>query len=244
MSTPPPASRPVDLPKQGKAVASSENTGAPAVGQPAATPQQVKKVLKMLAQRYPAAKCALNYHTPFQLLVATVLSAQTTDARVNTVTPELFRQFPAPAELAGATQEEVAAVVRSLGFQNRRAQQLRGLAAALLTEHGGEVPDTRAELMRLPGVGRKTAHVVLGNVFDHPAITVDTHVGRLARRLGWTTETGPRPVEDDIAARVPRELWTITCHRLIAHGREICHSRHPQCGKCPLAQWCPSAGLP
>ncbi|MGO1509026.1 MAG: endonuclease III [Actinomycetaceae bacterium] len=198
---------------------------------------------EILAETYPDARCELDHENAFELLVATVLSAQTTDERVNTVTPELFRRWSTPAALAGADEAEVRGVVRVLGFQARRAGQLVGLARALVHEHDGEVPADRDALVALPGVGRKTAHVVLGNAFGIPAITVDTHVGRLARRLGLTTATAPLAVEKDLAAVLPRAGWTVTCHRLIAHGRAVCTARAPACGECPLAGVCPRVGV-
>ena len=202
---------------------------------------QAREVADLLARTYPDAKCALNYRNAFELLVATVLSAQTTDQRVNTVTPELFDTYPTPRDLARGRAEDVAQIVRPLGFHRRRSTQLVGLAAALVEDHGGTVPATRSELQALPGVGRKTAHVVLGNAFGHSAITVDTHVGRLARRLGWSTAERPLAVERDLESLLPDVDWTLLCHRLIAHGRAVCHSRSPECGHCVLASLCPSA---
>ena len=196
----------------------------------------------LLRQEWPDARCELDFTTPFELLVATVLSAQTTDVRVNAVTPVLFGRFPGPAELAGAGQGELEEILRPLGFFRAKATSLRGLGAALLADHGGQVPADLDALVRLPGVGRKTANVVLGNAFDVPGITVDTHVGRLARRLGWTTAKDPVAVERDIADLVPEERWTMMCHRLIFHGRRVCHSRRPACGACVLADRCPSYG--
>lgn len=208
--------------------------------------RRAQAVEKLLARHYPDAHCALHHRSPFELLVATVLSAQTTDERVNTVTPDLFARYPTPADLAGAERDAVCALVRPLGFQHRRADQLIGLARGLVADHGGEVPANRRDLEKLPGVGRKTAHVVLGNCFGEPALTVDTHVGRVARRLKLSEDTRPRRVEDDLAAVFTRQGaasdWTVLCHRLIAHGRAICHARSPQCSRCPLATVCPSAG--
>lgn len=212
----------------------------PAAGRP---PAPAIEVDDLLAGQWPDARCELDFTTPFELLVATVLSAQTTDARVNAVTPDLFRRWPGPAELASVGQEELEEVLRPLGFFRAKASSLRGLAAALLEDHGGEVPADLDALVRLPGVGRKTANVVLGNAFDVPGITVDTHVGRLARRLGWSTEKDAVKVERDIAAVLPEERWTVACHRLIFHGRRVCHSRKPACGACVLAGLCPSYGI-
>lgn len=206
-------------------------------------PAPAVEVDDVLTEEWPDARCELDFTTPFELLVATVLSAQTTDVRVNAVTPTLFRRWPGPAELAAVSQEELEEVLRPLGFFRAKATSLRGLAAALLADHGGEVPADLDALVKLPGVGRKTANVVLGNAFDVPGITVDTHVGRLARRLGWTENKDAVKVERDIAALVPPERWTMLCHRLIFHGRRVCHSRRPACGACVLADVCPSYGV-
>ncbi|WP_413451513.1 endonuclease III [Georgenia phoenicis] len=206
-------------------------------------PAPAVEVDDVLTEEWPDARCELDFTSPFELLVATVLSAQTTDVRVNSVTPTLFRRWPGPAELAAAGQGELEEVLRPLGFFRAKATSLRGLAAALLAEHGGEVPADLDALVTLPGVGRKTANVVLGNAFGVPGITVDTHVGRLARRLGWTTNKDAVKVERDIAALVPEERWTMLCHRLIFHGRRVCHSRRPACGACVLGGMCPSYGV-
>lgn len=206
-------------------------------------PAPAVEVDDLLAAQWPDARCELDFTSPFELLVATVLSAQTTDVRVNAVTPELFRRWPGPEELAAASQEELEEVLRPLGFFRAKATSLRGLAAALLADHGGQVPADLDPLVRLPGVGRKTANVVLGNAFDIPGITVDTHVGRLARRLGWSTSKDAVKVEREIAALVPQERWTMLCHRLIFHGRRVCHARRPACGACVLAEFCPSYGI-
>ncbi|PYG01142.1 DNA-(apurinic or apyrimidinic site) lyase /endonuclease III [Georgenia satyanarayanai] len=206
-------------------------------------PAPAVEVDDVLTAEWPDARCELDFTAPFELLVATVLSAQTTDVRVNAVTPTLFRRWPGPAELAAASQEELEEVLRPLGFFRAKATSLRGLAAALLADHGGQVPADLDALVRLPGVGRKTANVVLGNAFDVPGITVDTHVGRLARRLGWTENKDPVKVERDIADLVPPERWTMLCHRLIFHGRRVCHSRRPACGACVFADVCPSYGV-
>lgn len=206
-------------------------------------PAPAVEVDDLLAAQWPDARCELDFTSPFELLVATVLSVQTTDVRVNAVTPELFRRWPGPEELAAASQEELEEVLRPLGFFRAKATSLRGLAAALLADHGGQVPADLDALVRLPGVGRKTANVVLGNAFDIPGITVDTHVGRLARRLGWSTSKDAVKVEREIAALVPQERWTMLCHRLIFHGRRVCHARRPACGACVLAELCPSYGI-
>lgn len=207
--------------------------------------QRAAAVDDELALLYPDAHCALVHADPFQLLIATVLSAQTTDARVNTVTPELFTRYPDAAALAGARREDLEEILRPLGFQRAKAGHLLGIGAELTERFGGEVPRTREELVALPGVGRKTANVVLGNAFGVPAITVDTHVGRLSRRLGWTTSKDPVRVERDIASLWDPERWTDGCHRLIEHGRAVCTARAPRCGECSLltAGLCPQAGL-
>lgn len=195
----------------------------------------------MLATTHPDARCALRHGSAFELLVATVLSAQTTDERVNQVTPQLFSRYPGPADLADADPADLEEILRPLGFFRAKARSLRGLGAALVADHDGEVPADLDALVRLPGVGRKTANVVLGNAFGIPGITVDTHVGRLARRLGWTAHTDPLKAERDIAALLPPERWTMACHRLIFHGRRVCHARRPACVVCPLAAICPSS---
>ena len=194
---------------------------------------------------YPDAACALDHDGPFQLLVATVLSAQTTDARVNTVTPELFGRYPDAAALGAARREDLEAILRPLGFQRAKAGHLLGIGQALTERFEGRVPCSREELVSLPGVGRKTANVVLGNAFAQPAITVDTHVGRLSRRLGWTTSKDPLRVEKDIAALWEPWRWTDGCHRLIEHGRRVCSARSPRCGQCALfeAGLCPQVGV-
>ncbi|MCL3778460.1 endonuclease III [Actinomyces sp. 186855] len=215
---------------------------------PALDPSLVERAAAVddeLRLLYPDARCALDHDGPFQLLVATVLSAQTTDARVNTVTPGLFHRWPDAAALAGAEPDALEEVLRPLGMQRTRAERLVGLGQGLVERHDGEVPAERDALTALPGVGRKTAHVVLGNAFGVPAITVDTHVGRLSRRLGWTTHTDPLKAERDIAALWAPERWTDGCHRLIEHGRAVCRARSPRCGDCALldAGLCPQVGL-
>ena len=200
------------------------------------------KVLRRLARRYPDARCTLDYATPFQLYVATVLSAQCTDARVNQVTPELFARYPDASALAAAPRAEIEALIRSTGFFRNKAHNLQAAARSLVTEHGGRLPKTLPALVALPGIGRKTANVILGNAFDTPGIAVDTHVGRLARRLGWTAERDPVKVEFALMEILPRQSWTLASHRLIAHGRSLCHARRPQCEACPLQPLCPTGG--
>lgn len=196
----------------------------------------------MLAQTYPYAVAELDFDDAWQLLVATVLSAQTTDIRVNAVTPGLFVAYPGPRELAEAPAEDVQEMVRSLGFYRSKARSIQALATRIVDEYDAAVPGTVEDLVSLPGVGRKTANVVLGNAFGVPGITVDTHFGRLARRFGWTENEDPVKVEKDVAALFPSALWTELSHELIYHGRRICHSRKPACGVCPVADLCPSYG--
>ena len=205
--------------------------------------ERAAEILDRLAAVFPDARCALDFTSPFELLVATVLSAQTTDARVNSVTPELFAIYPDAATLAGAPQEDLERILHPLGFFRAKARSLRGLGVGLVERFDGEVPATLAELVTLPGVGRKTANVVLGNAFGIPGITVDTHVGRLSRRLGWSRNTDPVKVEKDLWEVIPEEEWTVACHRLILHGRATCHSRKPACGECVLADLCPRIGV-
>ena len=195
-----------------------------------------------LAMMYPDAHCELDFTSPYELLVATVLSAQTTDVRVNATTPGLFAKFPTPTDLAAADPEEVETIIQSLGFFRAKTKAIIGLAKAIEERFGGEVPGRMDDLVTLPGVGRKTANVVLGNAFDVPGITVDTHFRRLAHRFGWTSQTDPNKIEAEVGALIPKKDWTILSHRLIWHGRRRCHSRRPACGACALARWCPSYG--
>ncbi|HEY0186339.1 MAG TPA: endonuclease III [Cellulomonas sp.] len=222
-----------------------DGPGVP-VGGPASRPElalvrRARRVNRVLAERWPDARCELDFRTPLELLVATVLSAQTTDVRVNSVTPALFARYPDAAAYAGADLAEVEALIRPTGFFRAKARSLHGIGVALVQRFDGEVPARLDDLVTLPGVGRKTANVVLGDAFGVPGITVDTHVGRLARRLGWTQEDDPVRVERDIAALVPRAQWTLLSHRLIFHGRRICHARRPDCAACPVTRECPSA---
>ncbi len=203
---------------------------------------RAREVARRLQAAYPGAHTRLDHRNAFELLIATVLSAQTTDDRVNTVTPELFRHWPTPESLAGARPDQVEPVIRVLGFQHRRAAQIVGVARALCDRFGAEVPEASSDLESLPGVGRKTANVVRGNWFGIPALTVDTHVGRVSRRLGWTTSADPAVAERDICALLPGLDWTQLSHDLIWHGRAVCHPRRPACDACPVADLCPSAG--
>ena len=196
-----------------------------------------------LADIHPDAHCELDFTTPLQLLVATVLSAQTTDRTVNTVTPALFARYPDAAALAGADREELEAILKPTGFFRAKANSVLGLAQALVERFDGEVPGRMADLVTLPGVGRKTANVVLGNAFGVPGLTVDTHFGRLVRRFGWTAEEDPVKVEAEIAEVIPKKEWTMFSHRVIFHGRRVCHAKKAACGACGLARWCPSYGI-
>ena len=196
---------------------------------------------RRLAQEYPDARCALDYDSPLQLLIATVLSAQCTDERVNSVTPELFARYPEAADYAAAQRSDLESILRPLGFQRAKAGHLLGIGEKLVADFQGEVPRTVKELTSLPGVGRKTALVVLGNAFGIPGLTVDTHFGRLMQRLGLTGESTPVKIERDIAKLVPEEEWTMFSHRVIFHGRQVCHARTPECDACVLWDMCPAA---
>jgi len=204
--------------------------------------RRARRMNSELAMMYPDAHCELDFTSPYELLVATVLSAQTTDVRVNATTPALFAKFPTPTDLAAADPEEVETIIQSLGFFRAKTKAIIGLAKAIDERFGGQVPGRMKDLVTLPGVGRKTANVVLGNAFGVPGITVDTHFRRLARRFGWTSQTDPDKIEVDVGALIPKKDWTILSHRLIWHGRRRCHSRRPACGACALARWCPSYG--
>lgn len=219
-------------------------TRKPAVGQvpTAAEKRRAAAVLKALASAYPDARCELDFTTPLQLLVATVLSAQCTDQRVNAVTPALFAKYPDAAAYAAADRAELEALIAPTGFFRQKSATLQSIGAALCERFDGKVPASLEELVTLPGVGRKTANVVLGNAFDVPGITVDTHLGRIARRLGWSKEEDPVKVEADLALLVPKREWTMMSHRVIWLGRRCCHARRPACGACAVARWCPSFG--
>ncbi|QIX28248.1 endonuclease III [Nocardioides sp. JQ2195] len=204
--------------------------------------RRARKIDRVLGATYPDAKCELDFANPFELLVVTVLSAQTTDKRVNAVRPTLFAAYPDAATMAGAERADLEQIVGPLGFFRAKTESLLKLSAALVENHGGEVPPRLDALVKLPGVGRKTANVVLGNAFDIPGITVDTHFGRLVRRFGWTEETDPVKVEHAVGALFPKRDWTMLSHHVIWHGRRICHARKPACGACPVARWCPAYG--
>lgn len=197
---------------------------------------------RALAEAYPEAHCELDFTTPLELAVATILSAQCTDKRVNAVTPALFARYPTAADYAGADRAELEEYVRPTGFYRNKTSSLIGLGAALVDEHGGEVPAKLDALVKLPGIGRKTANVILGNAFDVPGITVDTHFGRLVRRWGWTELTDPVKVEHAVGELIPRKDWTMLSHWVIFHGRRVCHARKPACGACLLARDCPAFG--
>jgi len=208
----------------------------------AARAARALKILKLLKRAYPGAHCALEHGDAYQLLAATILSAQCTDARVNMVTPALFAKYPTPAALARASQGDVERLIQSTGFFRNKAKNLIAMAQAIVADHGGEVPKTMDELHALPGVGRKTANVVLGNAFGiNEGVTVDTHVTRLAGLLKLTRHTDAVKIEQDLMKLIPREDWTLVSHLLILHGRAVCVARRPQCGVCVVAGLCPSA---
>ena len=201
---------------------------------------RAEQILDLLEREYPQAGIELHHADPLQLLVSVILSAQCTDKRVNLITPGLFERYPDVAAFAGADEDALEAQVRSCGLGRSKARSIIGSCRALLERHDGAVPDTREELMALPGIGRKSANVILSNAFGVPAFAVDTHVGRLARRLGLTTAKSPDAVERDVTAQLPQRRWTLAHHQLIWHGRRCCHARKPQCDRCPVAHLCPS----
>ena len=204
--------------------------------------RRARKIDRVLAQTYPEARCELDFDNAFELLVVTVLSAQTTDRRVNAVRPTLFAAYPDAQAMAGADRDKLEQIIQPTGFFRAKTESLLKLSQALVERHDGEVPPRLEDLVKLPGVGRKTANVVLGNAFDVPGITVDTHFGRLVRRFGWTEETDPVKVEHAVGALFPKKDWTMLSHHLIWHGRRRCHARKPACGACPLARLCPAYG--
>ena len=204
--------------------------------------QHALEILARLKKEYPDAHCELDFETPLQLLIATILSAQCTDKRVNMVTPDLFRTYPDAKSLAKADPAHLENMIRSTGFFRNKTKSLLGMSGAVTDKHGGEVPSTMEDLVNLPGVGRKTANVVLGNAFGiDEGVVVDTHVGRLSVRLGLTNETDPVKVEQALMRLIPREDWTLVAHLLIFHGRRVCLARTPRCESCVLADVCPSA---
>ncbi len=205
--------------------------------------RRARRINRELAELYPDVHTELNFSSPLELLVATILSAQTTDKRVNLVTPVLFARYKTAADYAAADREDMEKIIQSTGFYRAKTASLIALGHALCDRYGGEVPGKLKDLVTLPGVGRKTANVVLGNAFGVPGITVDTHFARLAGRFGWTTQTDPVKIESEVGALFPRSEWTNLSHRLIWHGRRVCHARRPACGACGVARWCPSFGI-
>lgn len=225
-----------------KAAKSTKKAASRKVESRLAMVRRARRINRELAEVYPYAHPELDFRNPFELLVATVLSAQTTDLRVNQTTPALFAKYPTPDDMAAAAPEDLEAIIRPTGFFRAKAKSLLGLSASLRDDFGGEVPGRLEDLVTLPGVGRKTAFVVLGNAFGVPGITVDTHFGRLVRRWKWTDQEDPVKVEAAIAAIFPKSEWTMLSHRVIFHGRRVCHSRKPACGACPITHLCPSYG--
>ena len=207
------------------------------------TRKNARAVYRILSKTYPEIRCELDFKNPLELIVATVLSAQCTDKRVNTITPALFKKYKTAKAYAGADIHQLEELVFQSGFYRAKARHIKGIGIKLLEEFNGEVPSTLEELITLPGVGRKTANVVLGHAFDIPGITVDTHFGRLSRRFGWTKEMDPVKVERIVGELIPQKEWTNLSQRMIWHGRRICHSRKPACGACPVAKMCPSVGI-
>ncbi|MDX6198877.1 MAG: endonuclease [Actinomycetota bacterium] len=205
--------------------------------------RRARRINRELAALYPDAHCELDFTTPLELAVATILSAQCTDKRVNEVTPALFRRYRTAADYAGADRGELEALIKPTGFFRNKTTSLIGLGAALAERYDGEVPKRLTDLVTLPGIGRKTANVILGNAFGVAGITVDTHFGRLARRFGWTDEGDPVKVEATVGELIPKPEWTMLSHRLIFHGRRVCHARKPACGACGIAGLCPSYGI-
>jgi endonuclease-3 len=205
--------------------------------------QRARQIVRILARLYPEARCSLDYANPVQLLVATILSAQCTDVRVNRVTPGLFARYSDAPAFAAADGGELETAIASTGFFRNKAKSILGCCRQLVEKHQGQVPNTMEELVQLPGVGRKTANVLLGTAFGVPSITVDTHVGRLSRRLGLTEHTDPEKVEQDLMQLIPKKAWTDFSHRLIYHGRQVCHARKPRCAECALAPVCPKVGV-
>jgi endonuclease-3 len=209
---------------------------------PLALTRRARRINRELAAMYPTAHIELDFSNPLELSVATILSAQCTDKRVNEVTPRVFAKYPTAADYAAADRAELEELIRSTGFFRNKTNSIMKLGTALVERFDSEVPRTLAELVTLPGFGRKTANVVLGNAFGVPGLTIDTHFGRLARRWAWTAETDPVKVEYAVAELIPKKEWTILSHRVIWHGRRLCHSRKPACGACPIARLCPSYG--
>lgn len=197
---------------------------------------------RVLADTHPDAHCELDFDGPFQLAVATILSAQCTDVRVNATTPALFAEYGTPEAMAAADRAHLEDLIRPTGFFRSKTNSLLGLACAVVNDYGGQLPGRMEELVALPGIGRKTANVILGDGFGVPGITVDTHMIRLTKRFGWTTHSDPVKIEHALQQLFPRKDWTMLSHRIIFHGRRVCHARKPACGACTLARWCPSYG--
>ena len=210
---------------------------------PAERRTRARAIARALGRAYPDADCELQFRSPWELLVATILSAQCTDKMVNQVTPALFEQYPTAEALATAPLPRLETLIHRTGFFRQKAKSIRAVAGAVTSEHGGQVPEAMDVLTRLPGIGRKTANVVRGTAFGHPSIFVDTHVRRLANRLGLTTDDRPDRIEQDLQALLPPARWTRTAHRLIHHGRRVCTARRPRCDDCPLLRWCPRIGV-
>jgi endonuclease III len=204
--------------------------------------RRARKTDRVLAATYPDARCELDFDNAFELLVATILSAQTTDKRVNAVRPALLAAYPDAQAMAAADRDKLEQIIQPTGFFRAKTDSLVKMSQALVERHDGEVPSRLGDLVTLPGVGRKTANVVLGNAFGVPGVTVDTHFGRLARRLGWTVQTDPVKVEAEVGALFPKKDWTMLSHHLIWHGRRVCHARTPACGACTVARLCPAYG--
>jgi endonuclease-3 len=209
---------------------------------PLALTRRARRINRELGKLYPTAHTELNFRSPLELAVATILSAQCTDKRVNEVTPALFAKYPTAADYAAAGRDDVERMIKSTGFFRNKTTSLIGLGQALVERYDGQVPNRLDELVKLPGIGRKTANVILGNAFDIPGLTVDTHFGRLVRRWKWTAETDPVKVEFIVADLIPKKEWTVFSHRAIWHGRRVCHARKPACGACAIARLCPSFG--
>jgi endonuclease-3 len=204
---------------------------------------RAKAIYRQLTKSYPNVRCELDYNSAFQLLVATVLSAQCTDKRVNQTTPALFKKYPNPKKMSKADLKDIQRLVKSTGFFRAKAKNIKALSNKIMEDFDGDVPSNLEDLITLPGVGRKTANVVLGHAFGIPGITVDTHFGRLSRRFGWSKQSDPVKVESEVGELIAEKEWTNLSQRMIWHGRRVCHSRKPACGACPLAKLCPSYGI-
>jgi endonuclease-3 len=204
--------------------------------------RRARRMARALAEAHPDAHCELDHSNALELAVATILSAQSTDKGVNLVTPRLFKRYPTAADYAGADRMELEEILRPTGFYRNKTDSLMKLGQALIERYDGEVPGRMADLVSLPGIGRKTANVILGNAFDVPGLTVDTHFQRLVRRWEWTDETDPVKIETAIGKLIERREWTMLSHRIIFHGRRVCHARKPACGACTLSRWCPAYG--